>query len=340
MTEQRIREITAELGMKPLGPPSAEGWLCYPCPFAPWLHARGADHNPSFFVHINNQGYSGFNCFTCKKRGRVSTLVRELHRHWGTHPQGLDIRADLFETPDEFTEYEELRNYQLREPQALNKNAYLGMYPLAWESPDGRRYLEARGISASTAYLLGLLYDPDEYRILFPVLDGKGDLFGFTGRSILEPHRYPYQKYPKVRDYAGLPKEHMILGEHMIENERPLWAVEGLFAFANMIEIGSRAIVNPIAPMGSRILPYQRDRIATYNRPVYLCFDLDQAGEDGLYGSRGAEGTPRKDDGAIYMLTGHVPVFIPPYPHGIDDPDHLRSLDDIKLMMEHAELVA
>lgn len=339
MTETRIHEVVSLLGMKPLGPASPSGWLCYPCPFAPFLHARGADHNPSFFIHINNQGYSGFNCYTCKKRGRMSTLVRELHRHWGTRPNGLDITADLYETPDEFVDYEELRNFTLKEPQALNRNAYLGMYPLAWESIPARIYLQQRNIGPETAEMLGLLFDPDELRILFPVMDRKGDLFGFTGRSILEPSQYPYQKYPKVRDYAGLPKEHMLLGEQLVEGDSPLWIVEGLFAFANMIEIGARELVNPLAPMGSRLLIHQRDRIARLNRPTYLAFDMDEAGDDGLYGSRNPDGT-RKPDGAIEVLRGHVPVFIPLYPSHIDDPDNMRTLDELRSMLDSAEIVA
>lgn len=339
MTHSRVLEITSALGMRPLGSPSKEGWICFPCPFAPFLHPRGTDHNPSFFIHINNSGLSGFNCYTCKSKGRISAMIRRLEQLHGKDFGGLDIRADLFETPDEFVGYEEISSFEA-EPEALNSSAYLSMFPLAWEEESSRDYLISRGIGPETAHLLGLLYDPEERRIVFPVYDASMQLFGFTGRTILAPNQYPFERYSRVKDYYGLRKTHFLLGEQLIDPSKPLWLVEGLFALAHMIEIGARNLVNPIAPMGSALHEPQRDRIAYYNRATYLVFDPDAAGDDGIYGTRlNASGDQRRDDGAITRLTGHCPVYVPYYPEGIDDIDHI-TLEDARWMIETAECVA
>lgn len=341
MTHNRILEILSSLGVKPLGGVSREGWLTATCPFAPFLHMNGTDHRPSFFVHVNNHGLSGFNCYTCKKRGRLSTLVRELARLREVDLNRLAITADLYETPSEFESYEDIRGCVEAPLEPLNAAAYLTMYPAAWDVEEARQYLASRGIGCDTSQVLGLLYDPDEYRIVFPVFDRDFNLYGFTGRTILEPEQYPFARYGKVKDYHGLPKRRLLLGEHLAQPGKPSWLVEGLIALAVAVEIKGRKHVNPLAPMGSRLHEEQRDRLAMLNQPVYLCFDLDVAGDDGIYGTRiDEEGRQRKPDGAVELLKGHVPVFLPQYPHDVADPDDLRSSAQIEWMLDNAECVA
>lgn len=195
--------------------------------------------------------------------------------------------------------------------------------------------------------LLQLLYDPDEMRILFPVFDFRKELYGFSGRSILSDkeiddlnNRGRYRtEYRKIRDYTGLPKEKLLLGEHLIDPKKPLWIVEGLFAFAHMIEIGMQVIANPIATLGSRMSSYQKDLIVDYNVPAYLAYDNDAAGEIGIYGPAvtNEEGEiVHEGGGALDLLSPHVPTFIPLYPEGVNDPDGL-TLDQVREMIENPE---
>ena len=322
MNEAPLRELLGELNVEIIQT-NANGWLLARCPFAEWLHNRGADQNPDFYVRVEPTGISGFHCFACKTHGRMSTLVRKLEYYRQEKYRGLAVKADLMETPDEFPPYEHDSAIQV-EPDPLNKAAYLGMYPLAWEDEWSRKYLAGRGVGKATAELLGLVYDDDECRILFPVLNHKSDLFGFTGRTILEKHQFPFPRYPKVRDYAGLPKERLILGEQLIEKGKPLLLVEGLFALAHMIEIGAREFCNPVATMGSNMSKYQRDILISYNAPIHLLYDNDEAGELGLFGPMNAEGE-RMGGGAWDKVHEHVPTFLPLYPEGINDPDNLTT---------------
>jgi hypothetical protein len=334
MKEGPLREILAKLDVEVVRRDD-EGWLRCRCPFAELgYHDRGTDNTPSFFIKISASEISGFGCFTCKEHGRISSLVRKLAEERKEDYGKLALEADLAETPDSFEDYEKKAEYDA-DPIPLEKAAYMSLYPSAWSVPDARNYLVGRGISEPTATLLQLQYDDEDRRILFPVFDRDNELFGFTGRSIYSKEQidetnqrrklagYKFD-YPKVKDYIGLPKERLLLGENLIQPDKPLWVIEGLFAFAHMIEIGVRKICNPVAPMKSSISKYQRDLIIGYNLPTYLVFDDDPAGNHGTFG--------RSRDGAFYLLKQHVPTFAPLYPHGKTDPDFL-TYDDVELMI-------
>ena len=188
--------------------------------------------------------------------------------------------------------------------------------------------------------MLDLRYDPENHRVLFPVYGprefdhgGRGrpedssqagdswlPLFGFTGRTILLKEQWPPKGYPKVRDYAGLQKRKLILGEHLIrEDDRPLLIVEGLFALAHSISCGVRDYCDPVAVMGSHIGDEKRDLIVGWDKPCFLLFDNDLAGDEGMFGP--IENGQHVGGGAVDMLRGEVPTKLCIYPEGVEDTD-------------------
>src|SRR4051812_16591836 len=131
MTEGALREILAELDVR-VNYLSRDGWLNCHCPFAEFLHDNGADKTPDFYAKVDGSGISGFHCFACKEHGRISTLVRKLEHYRQEEYKGLAMRADMAEA---FVTFEEwgAKKFAERDPDPLNKAAYLNMYPLAWE---------------------------------------------------------------------------------------------------------------------------------------------------------------------------------------------------------------
>jgi DNA primase len=154
---------------------------------------------------------------------------------------------------------------------------------------------------------------------LFPVRDFEGRLYGYTGRGIGD------SVVPKVRDYAGLQKRHLILGENRWrrETERPTLIVEGLFGLAHLIEIGAEEHFNVGALMGSLMTPKKAERIVNASGPIYLLFDNDEAGYVGMYGPRFIGGEHDESRSAIHMLRHQRPLHVCPWPEGKDDPDQL-----------------
>jgi len=343
MHEGALREVMAELGIDVIAL-NGSGWLVCQCPFAPLgFHKNSIDHEPSFFVKPNSAGVSGFNCFTCKQHGKVSALVSQLEHYSGESYGNLSTRVNLKELQNDFGTFGEVPEEDMP-PEVLAEGLYSGVYQLAWESERAMEYLAGRGVDKMAAMEMGLLYDDDGYRVLFPVRNYQGGLWGFSGRSVIPDKE---RRNAKVKDYAGLKKSWVVLGEHLVAKSdteckaaglprKPLLIVEGLFAYAHMVALGVREHANPIAPLGSRITTYQRDRIVGMNRPTYYLFDDDLAGDVGLYGKQNKDTGEHEGGGALDMTKEHVPTLLCYYPNrfaeGEGDPDSL-TLDDVVWML-------
>jgi len=284
MTEGNLREILGELGIKVVGK-NSDDWLLVPCPFAAYgFHKHPIDRNPSMFAKINPTGHSGFQCFACKQTGSIHALVKKIEHYSGESYGSLAIRAKLKEMECGFAEYGEHENESYEEPKPVPDAVWRGLFPLAWDSAQARGYLESRGISQHTSALIGLLWDAKDKRILFPIRDGQGNVYGFTGRSTLDQEDFPHPRHKKVKDYLGLPKSRLLLGMDLIQEGKPTLLVEGLFAYAHLIEIGAREVCNPVASMGSHLSDEQAELLIDFQAPAYLLYDDDLAGDIGLLG--------------------------------------------------------
>ena len=335
MTEGELRKMCRELNI-PVMHKNARGWLVAPCPFAPYLHEFGTDRNPSFNLHVNDDGYSGFNCFTCGQRGNLTKLINKLGDLRGKDYQKLSTRTLINETPEDFKDFDAVDAEMLdeREISPIEQTIYLRMYPLASETPEAVEYLKSRKVTRHAAELLDLRYDPDQRRTLFPVYDWEKKLYGFTGRSILSDDEIAAlnsKAYRKVKDYAGLPKDALLLGEHLARDGYPMLVVEGLFALLHVVSRGACEYSNPVATMGSHLSDTQRDRLADHDAPVFMLYDNDKAGREGLWGPQRKDGS-HEGGGAIDKLRPHVPVLTCTYPDGVDDPDDLDDFE-IKAMV-------
>jgi len=323
MNEHSVRKVLKALGSV-TGIVSSTGWLQVSCPFAPHRHRNGTDRRPSAGVKIEDHGPSVFSCYSCKTSGTLPKIVLELGKLRGHDYTELALAACEYDVAGGFRDYEDVHVYSPPEP-IENEEIYAGMFPPAWGVEVARDYLEGRGVTQEAADHMELLFDPDQNRILFPVRGSEGELYGWTGRSIIEG--VPL----KIRDYKGLKKEMCLLGEYAIQKGKPLFVVEGLFSYAHLVSIGAREICNPVAIMGSHLSDYQKDLLISYCEPIYLCLDLDEAGEVGLVGRAGKPG-------AIEKLKDHATTLVALYPPDKDDVDKF-TLQDVKEIIEtHHEL--
>lgn len=323
MNEPELRKVLAHVGLTDLHK-NSRGWLVAPCPFAPWTHASGVDSNPSFNVHINDEGYSGYNCFACHVRGTIPDMLRQL----GTRQQNeallkLATKVLLDEARNPLPNFEAVRfGHMDNAGPALSREeevAYLRMFPLALSSPQAMRFLEGRNVSQEATELLRLRWDAEQGRVLFPVFDGSGRLCGFSGRAVREGQN------PKVRDYAGIRKEECLLGEEAMRGDVPVVVVEGLFAYARLVSEGCREFCDVVATLGSWMSDAQVGALADNGAPVFLLYDLDKAGEDGIYGTPGRPG-------AAERLCRDVHVSVCLYPEGVDDVDDLNATEVRKML--------
>jgi hypothetical protein len=320
MNEKDLRRIMHDLSV-PLVTSRRKGWMDGVCPLAEWRHVGGVDRHPSFGVKVEPGGISAYHCYTCKAHGRISSLARVLGHYRGKDYTDLVREADM---ADLFNlEYQPFDHREEAEPmpEPIVAEMYEGLYLPLTSAQEAMSYVEDRGISAATAEKLGLLYDPEEQRVLFPVKDKDGALYGWTGRAIHAATE------PKVKDYYGLPKRHLILGEERWKPGRPIFIVEGLFGYAHLIEIGLEEHANIGALLGSVMTEEKAERLKQWNEIVVLALDNDPAGDMGIFGTYDpVNGNPAERDtkhAALRHLVEHVPLVIPGWPEWDEDGSHV-----------------
>ena len=196
-------------------------WAC--CPF----------HNEktaSFVVNADDQYY---HCFGCGKSGNIITFLMEHERM--TYPESIEYLAkelnmEIPESDD--PEYKERRVRQdklyavmkaaarhyyqnLKNPEAKDAIEYMNRRNI---NPDIRvsfgmgysldgyslvRALSAQGFSRDTMVLAGLVnedgYDPLAKRLIVPIINAKGQVIGFGGRTLIKDAK------PKYRNTKGTP---------------------------------------------------------------------------------------------------------------------------------------
>lgn len=310
--------------------------VCF-CPFAPYKHKAGADRRPSFAAFPHEDKVSGYTCKACGMKGSIVSMMASLHSASGDRRyHELYFRClELEQGARLFKDYEDIGE-DLEPPVPLNAAMYGGLYPFADEVPEAFAYINGRGISASTIRKLGICYDEEERRVLFPVKDTSGNLYGFSGRAIYKDPKI------KVRDYAGLKKKWLILGSDHWAHGKPVLIVEGLFGYAWLHEIGASDIVNIGAIMGAEMTREKANILKEYDEPVYLLLDNDDGGDKGTYG-------PDMDckKGAVAELREYLPLYVPDWPKGKldeegnpqedvqkDDPDQLTLSEIVSMLAD------
>ena len=313
------------LGVKQIRIEGNGEWVNGECPFAPWRHEGGHDDRPSFGVHVE-YGTSWFYCHGCHSTGKLHELYTELGvlrgEDYRAHRDAVTLEEARSAPPFE-------RDARQAQPDLapVNEQQVFAQYPPYWAQGDAQGYVRGRGVSDYTGRLMGLRADYRRKRVLFPVRDRDGLLYGFTGRLY-----DPDSDMPKVLDYEGLPKRDLLLGENLADPRKPFAVVEGPFDYAHLIELGLREWVNPVAVLGSVLTPPKAARLIEWGQPVYLMFDNDQAGDVGLWGPMDEWGKHRHFQGAMGRLHPDITVEAPDYPDGVTEPDGL-TLQQAKDML-------
>lgn len=329
MKYEALRQIFARIGTN-LPAPNAAGWSHTACVFAPWKHRGGADRSRGMGVKTEDNGISAFTCKACGSQGRIGDMVRTLAVYRHADYSEVAAEADRFDIlGSELPAFDE--HYVAEEvlPEPLDESMATGMFERINRYSKAVAFMKRRGIGSATCDKLRIEYDPDKKRIVFPVRDGQNRLFGWSGRTIIEDHK------PKVLDYAGLPKRHLILGEERWRPKKPKLIVEGLFAYAHAHEIGAEEHVDIGALLGASLTEWKRDILLNHGCLAYLMTDPDKAGAECIFGKWNDEITAHDGGGALDQLAGEIPIKVPFYPQGVDDFDNI-TLPDLLRVLETA----
>lgn len=266
------------------------------------------EKTPSFIVSPQRQI---FKCFGCQKSGDIYTFLMEkegmdfkeslelLAKKAGITlkekpDKGKDVKDRLFEAnlkAQEFFHYiltkHELGKKALEylkgrgvEDETIT-NFGIGYAPNSWESL--AKFLLKRGFTTQEIITSGLgvsssrgCYDRFRGRITFPLIDGKDNLRGFSGR-VLYPAEPKYINTPQTPIFD---KGSFLFGINLAKSEiraqKELVLVEGEM---DVILSHQANFKNVVASKGTSLTGGQIEQIKKYTDTINLCFDMDLAGD-------------------------------------------------------------
>lgn len=268
------------------------------------------EKTPSFTVYAEKGNY---HCFGCGAGGDVITFIRQIEnldyieavkfladRCGMQMPQdGVDdsyakLKSKILEMNRTAARFfynclvsengKSARNYLLNRgltPQTV-KHFGLGYAPDSWDSL--KNHLKSKGFSLDDmvkADLCGIAksgrrYDRFRNRVMFPIIDLRGNVIAFSGRAM--PGDDKSAKYMNTGDTPVFRKSHNMYGLNFAKNhcQDRLILVEGNL---DVISLHQAGIQNAVAALGTAFTEDHINLISRYTNEVVVMFDADSAGK-------------------------------------------------------------
>ncbi|MDZ4255252.1 MAG: DNA primase, partial [Sulfuritalea sp.] len=273
------------------------------CPFH-------SEKTPSFTVSPSKQFY---HCFGCGAHGSaIGFLMQHAGIGFIEAVEDLASSAGLQVPHEERNAAIRAKKAPLTEPMARAMHFYREQLKT---SPKAVDYLKNRGLSGEIAAKFGLGYAPDGWqglqqvfsdyddpalvecglvivneqgrrydrfrdRVMFPILDQRGNVIGFGGRVIGqgEPKYLNSPETPlfeKGRELYGLPQ-----ARKAIQEEGTVIVVEGYMDVVGLAQCG---VENVVATLGTAATGANVQRLLKMANRVVFCFDRDNAGDNAAW---------------------------------------------------------
>ncbi len=270
------------------------------CPFH-------SEKTPSFSVAPDKQIY---HCFGCGKGGSVINFIMEIENlSFRDAVYFLARRAGMAVPEDKPDELGQQRERMLK----LNRDAARFFYSRleAQGGEPARGYIRKRGISGAMAKNFGLGYAPDEWyalsnamrgkgyseqelisaglviqnksgrgvhdrfrsRLMFPVIDVRGSVIGFSGR-ILGDGEPKYMNSPETLVFS---KSHNLFGLNLAKKSKNGYIIlaEGN---VDVVSLHQAGFDSAVASLGTSLTAEQARLISRYTSEVIIAYDNDEAG--------------------------------------------------------------
>lgn len=282
-------------------------WAC--CPF----------HNektPSFVINPDEQYYY---CYGCHKSGNVITFLMEHERmSYGDAVEWLAKEAHMNVPENEDPAYKE-RKLKFDKLVAVNRAAARYFYScLKLQSAQNViSYMDQRGLKRDTRVTFGLGYSPDGYgllkalskegfaketmvtaglvnddgydplakRMIIPIINAKGQVIGFGGRTLdkdVKPKYRNTKATPLFDKRKNLYNINLFRKTQSEEKHNSIVLTEG---YMDVISLYQGGIHNAVASMGTALTPEQCKEMHKYVPLVYVCYDGDSAGQNATWRS-------------------------------------------------------
>lgn len=264
------------------------------------------EKSPSFTVSQSKQFY---HCFGCGAHGTAIGFVME-HTGMGfveavedlAKGIGLEVPREASNTPQQKVApdlYELMQTATRFYREHLKKN------------PRAIQYLKGRGLSGEVAARFGIGYSPDDWqplkaavpnyqdaslvetglviegeggkrydrfrdRIMFPIVNVRGNVIGFGGR-VLDKGEPKYLNSPETKLFE---KGHELYGlyqaQKAIRAHQRVVVVEG---YMDVVALAQHGVEYAVATLGTATTPFHVQKLLRLCDQLVFCFDGDRAGQ-------------------------------------------------------------
>ena len=273
------------------------------CPFH-------SEKTPSFSVSQDKQL---FYCFGCSEGGNVSTFIQKIEKM--TYPESLRFLAEKagVEIGDDINKEDLEKAKKKQNLFRINKEAARFFYKNLHVNTEAMEYLYSRGLSLETIKKFGLgfsqnswdsfkklvisrglseesassagllvkknnnqgYYDRFRNRIMFPIIDLKGNVIAFGGR-VMDDSKPKYLNSPDTPIYNkgfNIYSLNLVKG---IQNLKNIIVVEG---YMDAISLHQYGINNAVASLGTAFTENQARLLKRYANEIIIAYDSDTAGQ-------------------------------------------------------------
>jgi len=339
--KQRVSIVDIIGKSVPLKPKGKQFWGC--CPFH---HEK----TPSFAV---TEDMGIFKCFGCGEGGDVITFMMKHHNmDYMTAVRELStiagVKMPAFKPRDAAEEKREL-DYLDMMTRATE------IYAAALPGSPAAEYLAKRALPAATIekYKLGYapksniiaqrfgqaavatglvrdgqdgqsIYDFFRNRLMFPIMDAKGRVIAFSGRSLdgSEP------KYINIAETEFFQKRRTLFGLNFaidgIRARRRVVVVEGQI---DAIQMQTNGFPETVAPLGTALTAEHIQIVLKYAREIIFCFDGDTAGR---------KAAARAAEIVMPLLKSEYKISFAFVPAGKDPDEIIRTGGDMNVVLNAA----
>ncbi|OXZ34359.1 DNA primase [Finegoldia magna] len=265
------------------------------------------EKTPSFSVSPSK---GIFHCFGCGVGGDVISFI--MQKEGMSYPEAIKFLADKLGILVETNEVNKEKYEHRKKLFEINNEAKLFYYKnlLINDIPkdyikkrnlnnnlinkfiigyaDGKnslyRHLLQKGYQKDDIIEVGLInqdekgnvYDKFRNRLMFPIIDIRGNVIGFGGRALADS-RAKYMNSPQSLAYD---KSKNIYGVSNLKNSTKVGKIILVEGYMDVISLTNYGFDYAIASLGTSLTHDQANLIKRYCKNIYICYDGDSAGQN------------------------------------------------------------
>lgn len=311
---------------------SEDAWVMAPCPLAPALHRYGKDNNPSFGIHIKNEGITvNHNCFTCGA-GNLSDLIHKynfligynpelnrffINRRYAEIEETTEVKTDKWAVK---TKHRERYNLPVIQ-KVIDQNPILTETSMGMCAQDVRKWLSSRGISKEIIDRFQIRHNAKS-EVVFPLIDIDEIIYDLHARSTTNKFFYHIRDKDKEHKFGS--NHGCWFGHQFIEDPTaPVILVESQTDVLRLY-----TLVSGIYFLGCcGPLTRQHLRRISSHRKIYFGFDSDEAGK-------------KNTIKAINELHSSAQLFLLNWAtEGLKDGGDLQNIEQFKRVLKKAQRI-